>query len=82
VRQWKPAAEIYRHAAHRTQVPPDRVALVAAHAWDTHGAHQAGLATGWVTRLGDHYPDTFAAPDVVGPDLVAVVGGLLTLPAE
>jgi 2-haloacid dehalogenase len=82
VRRWKPAAEIYRHAAHRTQVPPDRVALVAAHAWDTHGAHQAGIATGWVARLDDHYPDTFAAPDVVGPDLIAVVGGLLTLPAE
>jgi 2-haloacid dehalogenase len=82
VRRWKPAAEIYRHAAHSTQVPPDRVALVAAHAWDTHGAHQAGLATGWVARLDDHYPDIFAAPDVAGPDLVAVVGGLLALPGE
>ena len=80
VRRWKPAAEIYRHAAHSTQVPPDRVALVAAHAWDTHGAHQAGLATGWVARLEDHFPDVFAAPDVVGPDLVAVVEGLLALP--
>jgi 2-haloacid dehalogenase len=82
VRRWKPAAEIYRHAANSTQVPPDRVALVAAHAWDTHGAHQAGLATGWVARLDDHFPDVFAAPDVVGPDLVAVVEGLLALPAE
>jgi 2-haloacid dehalogenase len=82
VRRWKPAAEIYRHAAKSTQVPPDRVALVAAHAWDTHGAHQAGLATGWVARLDDHFPDVFAAPDVVGPDLVAVVEGLLALPAE
>jgi 2-haloacid dehalogenase len=81
VRRWKPAAEIYRHAAHSTHAPPDRVALVAAHAWDTHGAHQAGLATGWVARLDDHFPDIFAAPDVVGPDLVAVVGGLLALPA-
>jgi 2-haloacid dehalogenase len=33
-------------AAHSTHAPPDEVALVAAHAWDTHGAHQAGLATG------------------------------------
>jgi 2-haloacid dehalogenase len=82
VRRWKPAAEIYRHAANSTQVPPDRVALVAAHAWDTHGAHQAGLATGWVARLDDHFPEVFAAPDVVGPDLVAVVEGLLALPAE
>ena len=41
-------------------------------AWPPAGSH----------GLDDHYPDTFAAPDVVGPDLVAVVGGLLMLPAE
>ncbi len=82
VRRWKPAPAIYHHAAHSTQVSPDRVALVAAHAWDTHGAHQAGLTTGWVARLDDHFPDIFAVPDVVGPDLVAVVGGLLALPAD
>ncbi|MGH3520931.1 MAG: haloacid dehalogenase type II [Micromonosporaceae bacterium] len=82
VRRWKPAPEIYRHAADSTRVPADRVALVAAHPWDIHGAHEAGLATGWVARSGDHYPDIFAAPDVVGRDLVTVVGGLLALPAE
>ncbi len=81
VQRWKPAAEIYQHAAHSTRVPPDRVALVAAHAWDTHGAHQAGLTTGWVARLEDDFPAIFAAPDVTGRDLVAVVSGLLALPA-
>jgi 2-haloacid dehalogenase len=58
------------------------VALVAAHAWDTHGAHQAGLATGWVARLEDEFPAIYATPDVTGRDLVEVVSGLLALPSE
>ncbi|AYY13734.1 haloacid dehalogenase type II [Actinobacteria bacterium YIM 96077] len=82
VQRWKPAPEIYRHAAYSTHVLPERVALVAAHAWDTHGAHQAGLATGWVARLEATFPDIFSAPDVTGNDLVEVVRGLLALPTE
>ena len=79
VQRWKPAPEIYRHAATSTGVPPDRVALVAAHAWDTHGAHQAGLTTGWVARLEAEFPAIFAPPDVTGRDLVEVISGLLAL---
>ena len=81
IQKWKPAPEIYQHAATSTGVPLERVALVAAHAWDTHGAHEAGLVTGWVSRLEDEYPRVFAPPDVTGPDLVTVVDGLLRLPA-
>ncbi|MGH9249027.1 MAG: haloacid dehalogenase type II [Acidimicrobiales bacterium] len=79
VQRWKPAAEIYRHAANSVQMPPERVALVAAHAWDTHGAHQARLTTGWVARLEDEFPAIYAPPDVTGQDLVEVVSGLLDL---
>ncbi|WP_129663617.1 haloacid dehalogenase type II [Phytoactinopolyspora endophytica] len=82
IQRWKPAPEIYRHAAHSTGVAPERVALVAAHAWDTHGAHQAGLTTGWVARLEDQVPAIFATPDVVGNDLVEVVRDLAALPPE
>jgi 2-haloacid dehalogenase len=81
IQRWKPAPEIYRHAATSSNVQPDRVALVAAHAWDTHGAHEAGLVTGWISRLEDEYPQVFAPPDVTGPDLGTVVDGLLRLPA-
>ena len=81
IQRWKPAPEIYQHAATSTGVPLDRVALVAAHAWDTHGAHEAGLVTGWISRLEDEYPKVFAPPDVTGPDLGTVVDGLLALPA-
>jgi 2-haloacid dehalogenase len=79
VQRWKPAAEIYRHAANSVQLPPERVTLIAAHAWDTHGAHQAGLTTGWVARLEDEFPAIYAPPDVTGQDLVEVVSGLLDL---
>ncbi|NEE03616.1 haloacid dehalogenase type II [Phytoactinopolyspora halotolerans] len=82
VQRWKPAPDIYRHAAASTGVRAEQVALVAAHAWDTHGAHQAGLTTGWVARLEDRFPAVFAPPDVIGNDLVEVVQGLLDLPEQ
>jgi 2-haloacid dehalogenase len=81
VRRYKPAPAVYQHAARTCQVPPERVALVAAHAWDTHGAQAAGLVTGWVSRLEARFPSVFTAPDVTAGGLVEVVDGLLTLPS-
>ena len=80
VQRWKPAPDIYLHAATSTGVRPEEVALVAAHAWDTHGAHEAGLTTGWVARLENQYPAVFAPPDVTGDDLGDVIDALLALP--
>lgn len=80
VQRWKPAPEPYRHAAASCGVEPGRMALVAAHNWDIHGARSAGLSTGWVSRLEGRWNDTFAPPDITGPDLVAVVQRLLELP--
>lgn len=74
---WKPDARVYRHTAERLRLPPEQVALVAAHAWDCHGAKRAGLATGWVSRLEGHYSATFDPPDVTGDDLESVVRRLL-----
>jgi 2-haloacid dehalogenase len=82
VRRWKPAPDVYHLAAKTYDVAPDRTALVAAHSWDTHGAHRAGLVTGWVSRLEHRFPDIFDPPDVTGDDLVTVVDRLLALPAE
>jgi 2-haloacid dehalogenase len=80
IQRWKPAPEIYLHAARTCRVAPGQVALVAAHAWDTHGAQQAGLVTGWVARTANPYPTIFAAPDVTGSTLDEVVDALLALP--
>jgi len=81
IQRWKPAPEIYRHAAKSCQVEREQVALVAVHGWDTHGAHEAGLVTGWVSRLEGRYAPIFAPPDVMGDDLVEVVDALVALPA-
>lgn len=80
VLRWKPPPIVYRYAAESLGVPPGRLALVAAHAWDCHGAKRAGLVTGWVSRLETRYPPVFAAPDVTGRTLVEVADGLLSLP--
>jgi 2-haloacid dehalogenase len=80
VQTWKPAPAPYRHAAEVLDVVAGRLALVAVHAWDVHGASRAGLVTGWASRLEGGYPPIFDRPDVVGTDLVEVVDGLLALP--
>jgi 2-haloacid dehalogenase len=48
--------------------------MVAAHAWDLHGAHRAGLRTAWVSRQETHPSTVFDAPDITGVDLRDVAG--------
>jgi 2-haloacid dehalogenase len=79
VYRWKPAGVVYLYAAEVLGVPPDRMALVAAHDWDCHGAKRAGLTTGWVSRKSGGFGAPFAAPDVVGEDLTEVAAKLLAL---
>lgn len=79
LRTWKPPARVYLHGAAALGLPPERVALVAAHAWDCHAAKRAGLLSGWVSRLEGEYGRIFAPPDVTGADLVEVAAGLLAL---
>jgi len=79
VRHWKPRPEPYRYAAEVAGVPPDRLALVAVHPWDLHGAASAGLSTGWVNRDGRTYPSVFRQPTVRSADLDGVVEQLLAL---
>lgn len=80
VRLWKPAPGVYSYALQRIGQPAENVALVAVHAWDCHGARQAGLTTGWASCLERYFPQAFQRPDVVGGDLVEVAQGLLALP--
>lgn len=79
VGHWKPRPEPYRWAAEVAGVAAERLALVAVHPWDVHGAASAGLVTGWVDRTGRSYPSVFAPPSVQARDLVGVVDGLLAL---
>lgn len=74
---WKPAPGAYHHATTWLDLPPHQVALVAAHAWDCHGAKRAGLRTGWVSRLEGRYSPIFDPADTAAGDLVTVVRNLL-----
>lgn len=80
VRMWKPPRAVYDHALSRIGRPAQDVALVAVHAFDCHGAHAAGLTTGWASRLEHHYVEIFTRPDVTGDDLVEVTEALVALP--
>ena len=79
VYRWKPAGVVYLYAAEVLGVSPDRMALVAAHDWDCHGAKRAGLTTGWVSRQSGGFGAPFAPPDVTGEDLTEVAAKLLAL---
>ncbi|MFI8487602.1 haloacid dehalogenase type II [Streptomyces rubrogriseus] len=56
VRAYKPAPEVYRLAVDTAACPPDRVLMVAAHAWDLRGARAAGMQTAYVHRPGGDPP--------------------------
>jgi 2-haloacid dehalogenase len=77
VRRWKPAPEVYGHAATVTGTIPDRVALVSAHAHDCDAARRAGLRSGRVDRMGVPAAGYFLAPDVQARTLIEVVALLV-----
>ena len=56
VRAYKPAPEVYQLALDAAACPPERVVMVAAHAWDLRGARAAGMRTAYVRRPGGDPP--------------------------
>lgn len=80
IRAFKPPARVYHWACQQVEAPSERVALVAAHSWDVHGAVRAGLIGGLATRLEGAVPDTVVRPHVSAERLDVVVERLLALP--
>jgi 2-haloacid dehalogenase len=74
---FKPAPEIYHHAAKQLGVEPGDVRLVSAHHWDVTGALQAGCAAAFVARPGQVMNPFGPQPDVKGTDLSEVVEKIL-----
>jgi 2-haloacid dehalogenase len=56
VRSYKPDPAVYRLAIDCAGRPPERMLMVAAHAWDLRGARAAGLRTAYVHRPGGDPP--------------------------
>lgn len=53
-RSYKPDPAVYRLAVTVSGRPPERLLMVAAHAWDLRGAQSLGLRTAYVARpVGD-----------------------------
>ncbi|MFH9819344.1 haloacid dehalogenase type II [Streptomyces sp. NPDC017230] len=53
-RTYKPDPRVYRLAVTVSGLPPQRLLMVAAHAWDLRGAQGLGLRTAYVARpVGD-----------------------------
>jgi 2-haloacid dehalogenase len=72
-RTYKPAPEVYRLAFDLAGVGPERVLMVAAHAWDLRGAQAAGFRTAYVDRPAGDPPAEGDAFDFQGDSLEAVV---------
>ena len=79
VKRWKPAREVYLHCAEVVGISPNRVALVAGHAWDIQGAKRAGLSAGYIERGEGSFLSIFDSPEVMGSTLVEVVEQLMKL---
>jgi len=81
IRAWKPHREVYLWAAGVCGVPPERLALVAAHGWDVLGAQRAGLTGAWFPRSERVYPSVYEPPHVSAATLGGVVDAILALPS-
>ncbi len=51
--------------------------LVAAHSWDVSGALAAGCKAAFVARPGMVLSPIGAQPDIIGPDISAVVDQII-----
>lgn len=61
---YKPAAELYEHAADRTDTPVEEAVHVSALWYDVQGAMHAGLQGVWVDRKGDPWVRFDGEPDL------------------
>ncbi|GLY81584.1 haloacid dehalogenase type II [Actinoallomurus iriomotensis] len=68
-RTYKPDPAVYRSAVTVSGRPPERLLMVAAHAWDLRGAQDIGLRTAYVARPGGDPPTASDRFDLHADDL-------------
>ena len=74
---YKPRPETYQGVARLLRLPPERVMLVASHAYDLRAAQSAGLRTAFVHRPLEYGPDH--RPEPPDPSFDLVVNDVLEL---
>jgi 2-haloacid dehalogenase len=79
VRHLKPAPQPYQSVARARGVDIGQVRLVAAHAWDVTGALSAGCRAAFVARPGMVLSPLGDQPDIIGPDVAAVVERIIAV---
>ena len=71
--QWKPKKAVYQEAIQSVGGEIARSAMIAAHAWDTNGAMNAGMLAGWVRRQDSVFHPAMSAPAFESDNLVELV---------
>lgn len=64
VGQFKPHPAVYRYAANRLGLEPNRIMMVAAHSFDILGARHSGFRAAYVNRYNLPYDESDYKPDV------------------
>jgi 2-haloacid dehalogenase len=77
VKKYKPAAETYQYVAREMGVATSGLRMIAAHAWDVHGALRAGCAAAFLARPGHALFPAGPVPDIVAPDLRAAAARII-----
>lgn len=76
-RCYKPAPEVYQHAASNLGVAMGDIRMVAAHDWDIAGAMRAGCAGAFITRPGMVMGPLQEKPDIIGENMEIVTDQIL-----
>lgn len=82
IRALKPAPAPYRKVAEVFDVGISEVRLVAAHSWDISGALAAGARAAFVARPSMILSPLGPRPDIVAPDIAAVVEEIISRDAS
>lgn len=75
-RTYKPDPAVYRLAVTVAGLPPERLLMVAAHAWDLRGAQALGLRTAYMARPVGDPPTASDRFDLYAEDLADLAGQL------
>ncbi|WP_411280992.1 haloacid dehalogenase type II [Gemmatimonas sp.] len=75
--RYKPAREAYAYAARELGVNPERIVLVAAHAWDVAGAMAAGLQAAFISRPGQVMSPGQPKPQYEAADIAVLANQLV-----
>jgi 2-haloacid dehalogenase len=73
---FKPASEVYVHAARTMRTPIQQMMMVAAHAWDCAGAMASGARAAFV-RPGGVWPAPPPMPELIVADMSELTAQLL-----